>query len=267
MDPSRTTRARASGRACSRTARASSASEALHAAGSPAPRSTRARSTSTARADTRVFRSSRKLHECGVDEESFVMERMLDGHSLMPRHIAFLRAINVGGHTVTMDRLREPLRGTGPQGRRDLHRERQRDLPLAGEGQPSLEAKIERHLHQALGYEVATFIRSEAEVAAVAGIPAVQATAGRLRRRAWSWWVPARATRRRRRTQRRARTQDRHRRPAREWPRAVLAHRRAGRATRQLTNALFERTLKGKATFRNINTVTRLAARYPIKGT
>ncbi len=28
-----------------------------------------------------VFRSMRKLHECGVDEESFAMERMLDGTS------------------------------------------------------------------------------------------------------------------------------------------------------------------------------------------
>ena len=29
----------------------------------------------------RVFRSSRKLHECGVDEESFGMERMLVGRT------------------------------------------------------------------------------------------------------------------------------------------------------------------------------------------
>jgi ribosomal protein S18 acetylase RimI-like enzyme len=28
-----------------------------------------------------VFRSTRKLHECGVNEESFGMERMLDGTS------------------------------------------------------------------------------------------------------------------------------------------------------------------------------------------
>ena len=32
----------------------------------------------------------------------------------------------------------------------------------------ALESKIERHLHQALGYEVATFIRSASEVATVA---------------------------------------------------------------------------------------------------
>ena len=31
----------------------------------------------------------------------------------MPRHIAFLRAINVGGHTVTMDRLRQLFTGLG----------------------------------------------------------------------------------------------------------------------------------------------------------
>jgi len=40
-----------------------------------------------------------------------------------------------------------------------------------------------------------------------------------------------------------------------------------GQSDSTLTNALFERTLKGRATFRNINTVTRLAARYPSEGT
>jgi len=40
----------------------------------------------------------------------------------MPRYIAFLRAINVGGHTVKMDVLRQTLRGIGFLQRGDVHR-------------------------------------------------------------------------------------------------------------------------------------------------
>ena len=85
----------------------------------------------------------------------------------MPRHIAFLRAINVGGHTVKMDllcRLFEEL------GLKDVE-----TFIASGNvifrspaKSASLEVKVERHLRQALGYEVATFIRNEAEIAAVA---------------------------------------------------------------------------------------------------
>ena len=87
----------------------------------------------------------------------------------MPRLIAFLRAINVGGHTVTMARLRKEFEALGftdvetfiasgnviftaPQG----------DLA-------ALEKKIEARLLKSLGYEVATFVRTCDEVAAVAG--------------------------------------------------------------------------------------------------
>lgn len=181
----------------------------------------------------------------------------------MPRHIAFLRAINVGGHTVTMDRLRELF---GELGLKDVE-------TFIASGNvifsspakaPGLEAKIERHLHQALGYEVHTFIRSEEEVAAIAGYkpfrtaPADFAGAmvvGFLRGPLDS-----------------------------PTTKAVLALKTAiddlqvngreiywrtagGQSDSKLTNALFERTLKGRATFRNINTVVRLAARYPAKGT
>ena len=41
----------------------------------------------------------------------------------MTRMIAFLRAINVGGHTVKMDRLRTLFEEMGFSNMRDLHRE------------------------------------------------------------------------------------------------------------------------------------------------
>ena len=111
---------------------------------------------------------------------------------------------------------------------------------------------------------MATFIRNEAEIAAVAAYrpfkdcPPTSPVP--------SWWDSCAS----------------HSTPPRK--RAVLAlkteiddlhvngrelywHTAGGQSDSTLSNALFERTLKGKATFRNINTVTRLAARYPVKGT
>jgi uncharacterized protein (DUF1697 family) len=84
------------------------------------------------------------------------------------RYVAFLRAINVGGHTVKMEALRRLFEG--------LRFAAVSTFIASGnvvfetdEGDPvALEQLIERALHVALGYEVATFLRTDAEVALVA---------------------------------------------------------------------------------------------------
>jgi uncharacterized protein (DUF1697 family) len=84
----------------------------------------------------------------------------------MPRHIAFLRAINVGGHTVTMAQLRalfEALSLTNVE----TFIASGNVLFDAKTASTALERKIERHLAESLGYEVATFIRSPSELTAV----------------------------------------------------------------------------------------------------
>ena len=84
------------------------------------------------------------------------------------RYIAFLRAINVGGHTVKMDHLRalfSAMRLTNVE-----------TFIASGnvlfDGPPddvtALEQKIEATLEQALGYPVATFLRTPSELAAIA---------------------------------------------------------------------------------------------------
>jgi uncharacterized protein (DUF1697 family) len=82
----------------------------------------------------------------------------------MHSYIALLRGINVGGHRVKMDTLRALFADMG------LHRvwtfiasgnvgfSTERDDPTA------LAAEIEQHLAQALGFEVATFIRTSDEL-------------------------------------------------------------------------------------------------------
>ena len=85
----------------------------------------------------------------------------------MPRLVAFLRAINVGGHTVEMARLKklfEQLSFTAVEtfiASGNVVFDSPRAAPAA------LEKRIAAHLEKTLGYEVATFLRTPAELAGV----------------------------------------------------------------------------------------------------
>lgn len=85
----------------------------------------------------------------------------------MAQYIAFLRAINVGGHVVKMDVLRkffEDLKlaevDTFIASGNVIFRTAAKDVA-------ALESKIERHLEKSLGYPVATMVRTPAELAEV----------------------------------------------------------------------------------------------------
>ena len=85
----------------------------------------------------------------------------------MTRYVAFLRAINVGGHLVKMDDLKRSFEA--------LRFENVSTFIASGnvmfESQAQaadLEPRIEEHLQQSLGYAVGTFLRSEDEVAQIA---------------------------------------------------------------------------------------------------
>lgn len=85
----------------------------------------------------------------------------------MPKHVAFLRAINVGGHTVKMDQLRRLFEDMGFLNVETFIASGNVIFDSTAITPEALEKKIENHLHAALGYEVATFIRSTTEVAAI----------------------------------------------------------------------------------------------------
>ncbi len=86
----------------------------------------------------------------------------------MPWYIAFLRAINVGGHTVKMDVLRQHFEALGFFNVETFIASGNVVFETTARKTPTLEKKIEQQLREALGYEVATFIRTEAELAAIA---------------------------------------------------------------------------------------------------
>ena len=86
----------------------------------------------------------------------------------MPRFIAFLRAINVGGHIVKMDHLRELFESLGFSRVETFIASGNVVFETRSKNVQALERKIEQRLREALGYEVATFIRTEAELADIA---------------------------------------------------------------------------------------------------
>jgi uncharacterized protein (DUF1697 family) len=82
------------------------------------------------------------------------------------RYVAFLRGINVGGHRVTMERMRELFC--------ELELTNVTTVIASGnvvfeatEEAGDLEARIEDQLQRGLGYRVATFVRSATELASV----------------------------------------------------------------------------------------------------
>jgi uncharacterized protein (DUF1697 family) len=86
----------------------------------------------------------------------------------MPKLVAFLRAINVGGRTVAMAVLREEFEALGLKDVETFIASGNVIFTAPPGNRVALERKIERHLHEALGYEVKTFLRTESEVAAIA---------------------------------------------------------------------------------------------------
>ncbi len=99
------------------------------------------------------------------------------------RVIALLRAINVGGHRVTMDHLRGLFEALGFSGVETFIASGNVIFQSPTTDTRALEQQIEAHLRQALGYDVATFVRTTVELAAVAAhqpLPTAEVDGNRL---------------------------------------------------------------------------------------
>lgn len=81
------------------------------------------------------------------------------------RFVALLRAINVGGHVVKMERLRTEFRALGFLEVQTVIASGNVLFTAASGEADALEQQIERHLERALGYPVVTFLRSPAQLA------------------------------------------------------------------------------------------------------
>lgn len=86
----------------------------------------------------------------------------------MTRYVAFLRAINVGGHIVKMQELQRLFEALGFSNVATFIASGNVIFESAVDDARKLEQTIEQGLQQALGYEVITFLRTLPEVAAIA---------------------------------------------------------------------------------------------------
>lgn len=178
------------------------------------------------------------------------------------RHFVFLRAINVGGHRVKMDDLRGMFADLGfPEAETFLASGNvildagPDALAEAGD----LEQRIEAGLEEALGYDVATFVREAAELRALA--TAVPQSGRRVE-------TPQAVNVAFLRTPLDGEQRER----LAEFETDIDEFHLDGRhlvwlcGTRQsdstFTNAAFERKLGLQATFRGINTIRRLLKKY-----
>lgn len=175
------------------------------------------------------------------------------------RRIAFLRAINVGGHTVTMDRLRRLFEGMGFGAVETFIASGNVVFEAPPADRAALERRVATALGKALGYEVATFVRTPDELAAIAAYQAFPAAAVARARTQVVGFL------------------------ARPLGRAVTAKLmalrsgendfrvhgreihwlcRVGQGEAEFSNAVFEKATGAQATFRRVNTVRKLAVRF-----
>jgi uncharacterized protein (DUF1697 family) len=86
----------------------------------------------------------------------------------LTRFAAFLRAINVGGRTVKMERLRSVFESVKLRDVSTVINSGNVLFVSGAKDTGALERRLEKALEAELGYEVVTFVRSAEEVAAVA---------------------------------------------------------------------------------------------------
>ncbi len=177
----------------------------------------------------------------------------------MTKLIAFLRAINVGGRHVKMTELRSLFQALGFTDVQTFIASGNVIFGARFDDISSLERTIENHLHDSLGYEVSTFIRTDAEVASIhkhksftdsrlKSLPALNIA-----------FVAEPLTASQKKALLRFKTDlDDFHVHGRE---VYWLCKKQSEST--FSNAVLERALKIKATLRSAQTVARLAAKYP----
>ncbi len=177
----------------------------------------------------------------------------------MARYIAFLRAINVGGRIVKMEALQAHFESLGFTDVETFIASGNVIFDAQGK-EEALRHKIEAPLEAALGHEVTTFLRTPAEVCAVSQFAAFDAALMTSAQALNVAFLHEPLDEIARETLMELRTDiDEFSVNGRE----VYWLCRKKQSASKFSNALFERKLKVQTTFRGINTVRKLAEKYP----
>ncbi len=178
----------------------------------------------------------------------------------MPKLIAFLRAINVAGRNVNMTELRNLFQALGFTDVETFIASGNVIFGARFDDISSLERTIENHLHDSLGYEVKTFIRTDAEVACIhKHKPFTESQLESAPALSIAFVAqPLRASQKKALMRLKTNLDNFHV-NGREL---YWLCKKQSEST--FSNAVLERTLKIQATFRSAKTVARLAAKYPV---
>jgi uncharacterized protein (DUF1697 family) len=177
----------------------------------------------------------------------------------MPRYIAFLRAINVGGRFTTMEILRGAFEALGFTNVETFINSGNVIFETRTKKEAALVKQIEAQLQATLGYEVATFLRTPRELSEISSYQPFSATrlktAGALN---VAFLAQPLTTEAQKQLLTLKTEIDDFQAHAREvyWLCAVK------QSESKFSNAVFERKLKLQATFRSISTVQKMAAKY-----
>jgi uncharacterized protein (DUF1697 family) len=177
----------------------------------------------------------------------------------MPRYFAFLRAINVGGHIVKMERLRELFESLGFVNVETFIASGNVIFETKSRTPKALKKKIEELLRESLGYEVATFLRTDKELIQIARYRAFADSALAVATSHNIGFIEEPLSDDAGKSLMELQSDiDQFHINGREvyW----LSRMKQGEST--FSNAVFERVSKSKATFRGVNTISRLAAKY-----
>lgn len=177
----------------------------------------------------------------------------------MAKYVAFLRAINVGGHVVKMEQLRELFSGMKFSNVETFIASGNVIFDTKSAPDQKLEQKIEKHLEAALAYEVGTFVRSMDEIRAISvyqpfsseAIKAAHVVSVGFLRDTLSASVIEQVM------GFRSEVDDFH-----VHGREAYWLCRVGQNETKVNAKKFERALGGPTTWRNTNTVVRLADKY-----
>ena len=177
----------------------------------------------------------------------------------MPKFIAFLRAINVGGHTVAMAELRGIFERLSFKEVETFIASGNVIFASPSGDVEALQKKIEGRLLSSLGYEVKAFLRTVPEVAGIAQykpfkeLHLLSAAALNVAFLA----DPLRTETKKSVMALKTEIDDFH-----VHGREVYWLCKARQSDSKFSYARFEKVLNARATWRNVNTVRRLAAKY-----
>jgi len=173
-------------------------------------------------------------------------------------YVAFLRAINVGGRTVKMTKLSEIFESLGMSDVETFIASGNVIFKSRSANTAVLEKNVEQALEKSLGFEVATMVRSTPDLARIVGLDAFPGSVTPTSTMYVGLLKSAPDDAARAKVAALGTATDEFRIEGRElhW----LCHTKLMQSI--VSGALLEKTVKTRATFRNVTTLRTLAAKY-----